>query len=102
MSKTIKKEDLILKKTCEIAPEQYDVFIEDENWEKKEIWYIRLRHWYLSWDYVRNNHYTEVFNHYFDESFKGCFDNEKERKEYLDKIKEKIVEYHNSLVKEKS
>lgn len=33
-----------LKETCGACPEQYDVFLEDENFEKKQVAYLRLRY----------------------------------------------------------
>lgn len=68
------------------CPEQYDVFKND-----KQVAYVRLRWGHLSVTYpdVKGE---KIFEHYFPDDFKGAFESEEERMEFLNKIADKINE----------
>jgi hypothetical protein len=70
--------------TCGACPEQYDVFIND-----KQVGYVRLRGGALRAAYpdVEADYTYEV---YFDNVWKGCFEDDNERDFYLDKIAEHL------------
>jgi hypothetical protein len=78
--------------TCIACPEQYDVYIEGNC-----IAYIRLRFGQLicTMPFGRKT----IFEHSFEDSYKGEFTNDKERKYYLALISSKIME---NLINESS
>ena len=89
---------ITLEQTCEAYPEQY--------WAHsgtKTIGYIRLRWGHLTCDYLPNgrpklsNNDIRVLDHYF-HNHKGCFDGENERKFWLGKCKEALI---NEFLKNK-
>jgi hypothetical protein len=73
--------------TCVACPEQYDVF--DEN--HKQVGYVRLRFGNLTCDYP-DYRGDEIYHHEFEEEdgFKGSFDDDNERNEFLKTIAETI------------
>ena len=91
---------IVLEQTCECCPEQY--------WAYKGshiIGYIRLRWGHLTCDYLPNGRLTDnairvldkVFNERADDKYKGSFDTEKERKYWLSKCKEALLNKYNEL-----
>ena len=68
---------LNFKKTCDACPEQYDVF-KDE----KQVGYVRLRWGNLTVDSPDCGG-ESVYEHYFGDAWKGCFDDNNERNKYL-------------------
>lgn len=88
------EKDLNVQLTCSACPEQYDVYYLKWEWNRVLIAYIRLRHWYLKVDYYGKEEET-IYEHTFDEAFKGIFYTEEERQFYLNIIKNKILEKLN-------
>jgi len=84
-----------LVKTCFACPEQYDLFFED-----KMIAYIRLR-WGRLYCSVPDVSGKIIYDYQFEDTMKGMFDDENERKKYLKIIKKKINEYYTELNKKK-
>ena len=78
---------LEFRMTCIACPEQYDVFDE----EGIQVAYIRLRYGYLSVDIPDCDGET-IYTHEFDDKWKGVFDNEEERFNYLYDIAKIIKE----------
>lgn len=76
-------------KTCDCCPEQYDVI--DEN--GKQVAYIRLRFGNLSCECTDVGG-EEIFYYRFDNDMQGCFDNEIQRKFYLESISDKIKHFY--------
>ena len=77
--------------TCRACPEQYDVMIGE-----RYVAYVRLRSGRLTVCPVGEDGEPEFDNYTLVEEWtsdylKGCFENEAERKEYLDKITELIL-----------
>ena len=81
------------EQTCELCPEQY--------WAHsgaKTIGYIRLRWGHLTCDYLPNGRATlsdndiRVLDHKFKDEYKGCFDTDEERKEWLEKCEKALME----------
>ena len=68
---------LNFKKTCDACPEQYDVF-KDE----KQVGYVRLRWGNLTVESPDCGG-DLVYEHYFGDAWKGCFDDDNERNKYL-------------------
>ncbi len=66
--------------TCMACPEQYDVFK-----DKKQVAYIRLRWGILRVD-IPDCGGRVIYKKTFNDGWKGCFDDEKERDKYLNKI----------------
>lgn len=67
--------------TCGGCPEQYDCYITDRG-KKYQVGYVRLRWGGLSCDFP-DVVGEIIFKHNFSDGFKGGFDNEKERVQYL-------------------
>lgn len=92
---------IVLEQTCECCPEQY--------WAYKGshiIGYIRLRWGHLTCDYLPKGKLTDndirVYDKTFaDDKFKGSFDTEEERKYWLSKCKEALLNKYNELKKKK-
>lgn len=86
---------ITLEKTCDMCPEQY--------WAHsgaKTIGYIRLRWGRLTCDYLPTgrpklaDNNIRVLEHLFrdkNDEYKGCFNTEEERKEWLDKCKAALM-----------
>ena len=87
---------ITLEQTCECCPEQY--------WAHsgvKTIGYIRLRWGHLTCDYLPggkaklSDDDIRVLDHQFqereDDEYKGSFDTDEERKEWLDKCKDALM-----------
>jgi len=75
---------MVLVKTCDACPEQYDVF------HKKElVGYLRLRYGYFSASFP-NSSGKEVYKSPIGDSLTGEFTNEKERKFHLKAAKKAI------------
>ena len=77
--------------TCKACPEQYDVMIGE-----RYVAYVRLRGGRLTVCPVGENGEPEFDNYTLVEEWtsdylKGCFEDEEERKEYIGKIKEIIL-----------
>jgi hypothetical protein len=81
-----------LEQTCELCPEQY--------WAHsgaKTIGYIRLRWGHLTCDYLPtgramlSNNDIRVLDYQFEDEYKGCFDTDEERKEWLKKCKDALM-----------
>jgi len=87
--------ELEFKQTCAICPEQYDVF-----YNEKMVAYIRLRWGRLTVECpdIRGK---LVFHHQFKDGWKGGFDSEEERKDYLEIIKKVIESHINGTAKQK-
>ena len=78
--------------TCSACPEQYDVF--RANGEL--CGYVRLRWGVLRADYP-NIDGDSIYIENFGDDFKGCFDSEEERQEYISKI---ALEYQRAIIGE--
>lgn len=78
--------DLQFVKTCGACPEQYDVFLEDD-----QVAYVRLRWGGLRVD-MPDCGGERVYSHAFDDGLKGCFDSYEERTKYLTEIANVIGE----------
>lgn len=73
--------DFIL--TCSACPEQYDVVLV-KDYKRYQVGYVRLRHGRLRVE-CPDVFGEEVYSCIFDDAWKGCFDDEEERLEYLEK-----------------
>ena len=82
-----------LKMTCGACPEQYDVF----DSEGKKVGYLRLRHGGFRADYPDCGGDT-VYRYSFDDAWKGIFDDDEEREQYLT---EAVKAIHNKIQLEK-
>lgn len=71
--------------TCSACPEQYDCYIVDTEGKKLQVGYVRLRWGNLSCAFPDVGGEL-VYGHSFGDGFKGCFDNETERLDYLEII----------------
>lgn len=84
--------DLEFELTCGACPEQYDVYCEIEG-VRCQVGYVRLRGGVIRCDFLECGGDT-IYRHSFEDGWKGCFDDEKERWLHLSKIadilKEKI------------
>jgi len=87
---------IVLEQISDCCPEQY--------WARKGaniIGYIRLRWGHLSCDYLPYGNLKDdnirLLDHYFDKEFKGTFENEEERKYWLDKCKSELLNKYNEL-----
>ena len=85
-----------LEQTCESYPVQY--------WARKGahiIGYIRLRWGHLSCDYLLSGNLKgdriRLVDHYFNDKYKGEFDNEEEQNLWLDKCKSELLSKYNEL-----
>lgn len=86
--------DLKFVLTCSACPEQYDVYLEDE-----QIGYVRLRRGHLR-AYYPDVGGKAIYSSEIGDTWAGCFTNEKERIEHLTKIALALKEAH--LQKHKS
>jgi len=85
--------EIKLRQTCSACPEQYWAYI-----GARVIGYIRLRFGHLTCEYLPNGNpqLTDddvmVLEHFWDgDEYKGRFDNEEERQEWLNKCKEALL-----------
>lgn len=86
MSETIFIKGLYFCCTCGSSPEQYEVFK-----GKEHVGYVRLRYGYLSCEYP--DLCGELLYEYeFSDFLLGSFDSEEQRKYYLGKIADRILE----------
>lgn len=83
-------EELKLVKTCEMCPEQYDIYQGD-----KKVAYVRLRFGVLQVNPYENNLISQViiYSKSYDDGYKGCFDNDEEREEELNFILSLVRNY---------
>jgi hypothetical protein len=87
---------LIFENTCYACPEQYDVFdIEDDEENKKQVAYIRLR-WGRITCTVPDVGGDIVYDHSFEEEYKGLFSSEDERSHHLNLIRKAIIKYYQN------
>ena len=90
---------IVLEQISDCCPEQY--------WAYKGsriIGYIRLRWGHLTCDYLPKGRLTDndvrVYDKIFNEDkFKGSFDTEEEREDWLSKCKEALLNKYNELKK---
>lgn len=74
--------------TCDMCPEQYDVYKDN-----KMIAYVRLRYGTLRCDVPKCGEET-IYITEFDNRFKGDFESNSERDKYLNDIAIKINKYY--------
>lgn len=74
-------EGYLFHKTCDMCPEQYDVYK-----GKKQVAYVRLRMGYLTVDAPKCLMELVYEKRYPNDPYKGCFDNNEERMQELKKI----------------
>ena len=79
--------NLILDRTCEFAPEQYDVFVGENLSPENVVGYLRLRHGHFMAQCWIGDELETVYE--ADTIGGGCFD-EAERDEHLNKAKAAI------------
>lgn len=73
---------LEFKLTCLACPEQYDVFLDGV-----QVAYVRLRHGFLRvWVPDCDDDDNLIYTHEFDDGWKGTFDSDEERFDYLYEI----------------
>ena len=72
------------------CPEQYGVYNDDTN---ELVAYIRLRHGNLTVE-CPDCGGDLIYEHRFENDYKGCFDDDQERYEYLEEVSKAIVEYY--------
>ena len=72
---------LVFHKTCDMCPEQYDVYK-----NKKQVAYVRLRFGRLTVDAPKCLTKLVYKKYYPDAPYKGCFNDDEERMEELKKI----------------
>lgn len=88
----ILREKIEIIKTCGACPEQYDVFVKENN-EKIKIGYLRLRWGRFTVEYPSAGGEC-IYEKTFHDPYKGHFDNEEERQHYLDiAIRFLIIKY---------
>ena len=95
--------EIRLEQTCKMCPEQY--------WAWKgshKVGYIRLRFGHLTCDYLPSGSMgpdeIRLVDYIFEgDNFKGCFDSEDERAEWLEICKVKLLEEykHQKLVQKR-
>ena len=85
--------DYNLVLTCPCCPEQYNVF----DSEGKQVGYLRLRHGGFRADYPSCGG-LEVYHTSFSDGWKGMFDNDEEREQYLT---EAVKAIHDKIQLEK-
>ena len=88
-----------LECTCPACPEQYWAYTDDIEGGDR-IGYIRLRWGHLTCEYLvsgkLDNEAILVYEHTFvGDEYKGMFDTEEERRDFLEKCKEALIEKHN-------
>lgn len=86
------REKIEIIKTCDACPEEYHVFIKENN-EKKKIGYLRLRWGRFTVEYPSASGEC-IYEKSFNNIYKGCFDSEEERQHYMDiAIRFLIIKY---------
>ena len=83
---TITIDGLLFHKTCDMCPEQYDVYK-----GAKQVGYVRLRWGNLTVDFPDALDKL-IYHKKFKEEYKGCFNDDNERMTYLKKIAKCIKE----------
>ena len=78
-------------RTCGACPEQYDVFDGEE-----QVGYVRLRWGNLTVE-CPDCGGEYVYDYSFSDGFKGCFENDTERKHFLGEIEKAILDYRNKV-----
>ena len=82
----INVDGLVFHKTCDMCPEQYDVYK-----GAKQVGYVRLRWGNLTVDFPDALDKL-IYHKKFNEECKGCFNDDNERMTYLKKIAKCIKE----------
>lgn len=93
---TLTIEGLLFHKTCDACPEQYNVYK-----GTKQVGYVRLRFGCLS-VYFPDCLDKLIYSKDFDNGYKGCFTDDKERIPYLKKVAKYIKEELKHVNKRKS
>ena len=75
-------------KTCEFCPEQYEVNVVGD---ETLVGYVRLRWGVLTLKMPDCRDGDIIYEHNFNEEFKGAFDNKKEQMMYLRIIAEEVL-----------
>lgn len=78
--------------TCGACPEQYDVM-----YEGKLVGYVRLRWGSLTLECPDAGD-NLVYEHSWSDTFKGAFEDDCERKDFLMTIREKIKDYYGDQI----
>lgn len=81
------KTDLRFDRTCIASPEQYDVYV-----GRKKVAYIRLRYGVLVVEY-KKPFGDLIYQHIFNDRWKGSFYDKKQREKYMKIISNKIKLY---------
>ena len=71
-------DEFVLQLTCFACPEQYDIFVQG-----KQVGYARLRGGQYTVSVPECSDDIVYYKDFMDDGWKGCFDNQKERLEYL-------------------
>jgi len=90
-------EGYLFHKTCDMCPEQYDVYR-----GKKQVAYVRLRMGHLTVDAPKCLMELVYEKRYPNDPYKGCFDNDKERMEQLIEIVKILKRRHKNENKRRS
>lgn len=85
--------DLQFELTGDMCPEQYDVYLGEQR-----IAYVRLRGGYMRVDFPEVGEKV-IFSHEFEDMWKGAFDGDAERFDYLSKAASAICDYLIELIK---
>jgi len=93
---TLTIEELLFHKTCDMCPEQYDVYK-----GTKQVGYVRLRWGNLTVDFP-NALDKLIYSKDFGNGYKGCFNDDNERILYLKKVAKCIKEELKHVNKRKS
>lgn len=88
--------ELRIDPTCEACPEQYDIIVDDE-----QLAYVRLRWGHLqvfapNYDIEHRNVIMEYMWH--DEPYKGAFDDDTERRKFMEQILGTVHDYYQWIV----
>ena len=75
--------------TCWACPEQYDVFLDEQ-----QVGYVRLRWGCLS-ARLGNVYGEEIYHHNFTDGYLGVFPNSDSREEHLSKIADCIIDRYS-------
>ena len=86
MRKLARSVTIRLVQTCPACPEQYDAFLGE-----RQVGYLRLRWGEFRVDFPECGGAT-IYCAAFDDPFKGAFDNDEERAQYLEAAKAAIRE----------
>lgn len=89
-------EKYVFYKTCDMCPEQYDVYK-----GRKQVAYVRLRGGHLTVDVPKCLMELVYEKRYPDTPYKGCFDDDEERMKELKKIVEILKRREKNVNKRK-